>query len=221
MICHGPRAAVSDVDGPCNRSRSAGHRVGVRPGARSCPSQHRRRTERPERRDAERRKAPWSRVIYVHYTREQWYVLFEDECVYIYMCKAPEHVLGSSSAARVQGSGRRPVPGVKGRSRSGTSLAWTVVILCRTRKTMTIWLWQLRSSSRGRSGRGGAPGPAPRCVFCPAGAGGAAGGSCFELSLSLSSPPAGRSPVASVSVLAGVKHAHQCKTRASPFHVGT
>lgn len=126
LICHGPRAAVSDVDGPCNRSRSAGHRVGVRPGARSCPSQHRRRTERPEERDAERRKAPWSHVIDVHYTREQWYVLFEDECVYIYMCKAPEHVLASSSAARVQGSGRRPVLGVKGRSRSGTSFAWTV-----------------------------------------------------------------------------------------------
>lgn len=33
--------------------------------------------------------------------------------VYIYMCKALEHVLGSSSAARVQGSGRRPVLGVK------------------------------------------------------------------------------------------------------------
>lgn len=46
--------------------------------------------------------------------------------VYIYMCKALEHVLGLSSAARVQGSGRRPVLGVKGSSRSGTSLAWTV-----------------------------------------------------------------------------------------------
>lgn len=113
MICHGPRAAVSDVDGPCSRSRSAGHRVGVRPGTRSCPSQHRRRTERPEKRDAERRKAPWSHVIDVHYTREQWYVLFEDECIYIYMRKALEHVLGLSSAARVQGSGRRPVLGVK------------------------------------------------------------------------------------------------------------
>lgn len=79
--------------------------MGVRPGARSCPSQHRRRTERPERRDAERRKAPWSRVIYVHYTREQWYVLFEDECVYIY-------VQGPRTRAWVvicsEGAGERP-----------------------------------------------------------------------------------------------------------------
>lgn len=193
---------------------------GRQAGARSCPSQHRRRTERPERRDAERRKAPWSHVIDVHYTREQWYVLFEDECVYIY-------VQGPRTRAWVvicsEGAGERPAARA-GRERTlqvGDELRVDRVILCRTRKTMTIWLWQLRSSSRGRSGRGGAPGPAPRCVFCPAGAGGAAGGSCFELSLSLSSPPAGRSPVASVSVLAGVKHAHQCKMRASPFHVGT
>lgn len=142
--------------------------------------------------------------------------------VYIYI-----YVQGPRTRAWVvicsEGAGERPAARA-GRERKlqvGDEPRVDRVILCRTRKTMTIWRWQLRSSSRGRSGRGGTPGPAPRCVFCPAGAGGAAGGSCSELSLSLSSPPAGRSPVASVSVLAGVKHAHQCKTRASPFHVGT